>query len=61
MVRGIHSKPPFWATWWFRVLAAVAVLGLVVAVYRLRVRGLHRQQATLAAEVKARTAEVVRQ
>ena len=28
--------PPFWQTWWFRLLATMIVLGAVVAVFRLR-------------------------
>ena len=40
-------EPPFWRTWWFRVLAAAAVgLGLFTA-YRLRVRRLEERERTL--------------
>lgn len=30
--------PPFWATWWFRSLAALVVLGIALAVARARMR-----------------------
>ncbi len=29
--------PPFWLTWWFRLLVAAAVIGLLTAAYRYRV------------------------
>ncbi|MGH7595729.1 MAG: two-component regulator propeller domain-containing protein [bacterium] len=29
--------PPFWKTWWFRILAAAAIIGLLALVYRYRV------------------------
>ncbi len=28
--------PPFWATWWFRLLAAVALFGAIFYIYRIR-------------------------
>lgn len=32
--------PPFWATWWFRLLIVVAIAGLLALAYRYRVRHL---------------------
>ncbi|MCI0698590.1 histidine kinase [candidate division KSB1 bacterium] len=29
--------PPFWKTWWFRILATAAIIGLLALVYRYRV------------------------
>jgi signal transduction histidine kinase len=29
--------PPFWKTWWFRILAATAIVGLLALIYRYRV------------------------
>ena len=57
----ITIKPPYWATWWFRLLAAVLVLGSAALVYRLRVRALVQQTARLERQVGARTAELVLQ
>jgi signal transduction histidine kinase/ligand-binding sensor domain-containing protein/CheY-like chemotaxis protein len=54
----ITIQPPFWKTWWFRLLMAAGLLGAGAAVYRARVRGLRTQQATLEQLVRARTAEV---
>lgn len=38
--------PPFYRTWWFRALAALAVLGLSALAYQARVRQLKRARAT---------------
>jgi diguanylate cyclase (GGDEF)-like protein/PAS domain S-box-containing protein len=57
----ITVLPPWWATWWFRVLSAGLMLGAVFLLYRQRVSGLTRQRTLLAEEVRVRTAEVVQQ
>jgi signal transduction histidine kinase/ligand-binding sensor domain-containing protein len=41
----IVVAPPFWRTWWFLSLAALAVASLVFAVFRLRVAQLRRAHA----------------
>jgi signal transduction histidine kinase len=46
--------PPFWATWWFRGLAAVTLAVGVAAAYRLRTRTIRRRNAALLVEVEAR-------
>lgn len=57
----IHIAPPFWMTWWFRLLAALAVVGTGVAIYRLRIRVLVQQTERLERTVGVRTAELVLQ
>jgi ligand-binding sensor domain-containing protein/signal transduction histidine kinase len=57
----IAITPPFWATWWFRLLAALLVLGSAALMYRLRVRALVLQTERLERQVGARTAELVLQ
>jgi len=52
---------PFWMTWWFRLLAALALIGGGVAIYRLRIRVLVQQTERLERTVGARTAELVLQ
>jgi len=45
---GLIVLPPYWATWWFRTLAAVVVLGLVAALFfYIATQRLQRQLATL--------------
>ncbi len=38
----IKIHPPFWATWWFRVLSALAIIGIVGALYERRISGLRK-------------------
>jgi ligand-binding sensor domain-containing protein/signal transduction histidine kinase len=57
----LRIVPPFWMTWWFRLAAGIAGLGVAVAAYRLRVRVLLRRTGRLEREVGARTAELVLQ
>lgn len=54
----ITILPPFWKTWWFRLLVFIAAAGAGYAVYRARVRSLHHQQLRLENLVSSRTAEV---
>jgi ligand-binding sensor domain-containing protein/signal transduction histidine kinase len=57
-VLGITITPPYWMTWWFRLLAGTLLAGSVIAVYRLRVRVLVQQTERLERQVGMRTAEL---
>jgi signal transduction histidine kinase/ligand-binding sensor domain-containing protein len=50
--------PPFWATWWFRGIVLLALVGIVVGGYRLRVRGIEARSRELERQVEQRTAEL---
>jgi len=54
----ITITPPFWRAWWFRLVAALVVLGVLWTLYRWRIRRLTRQQAELEKLVAARTGEL---
>jgi signal transduction histidine kinase/ligand-binding sensor domain-containing protein len=54
----ITIVPPFWATWWFRGIAILALIVAGVTGYRLRVRSVEERSQELAALVKERTHEV---
>jgi signal transduction histidine kinase/ligand-binding sensor domain-containing protein/CheY-like chemotaxis protein len=54
----ISIIPPFWQTLWFRILAAVTIVGSVATVFRLRVRVGERQRQQLKAQVDDRTKEL---
>ncbi len=41
----IKINPPFWATWWFRVLSALAVIEIIGAMYERRIAGLRKAKA----------------
>ncbi len=47
--------PNWYETWWFRTLVAVTSIGLLAAVYRLRVWRLHERERELTREVAQRT------
>jgi len=50
--------PPVGATWWFRGLAAVLIVGAVFAGYRLRVRSVEARARALERQVAGRTGEL---
>jgi len=54
----VHIKPPFWKTRWFIALVLLSFLGLVLAVYRLRVAGLKRRGRELERIVEQKTHEL---
>ncbi len=54
----INILPPWWQTWWARLIAAVLAIGLLAMLYRARVRSLTRRQKQLQALVAARTGEL---
>lgn len=57
----IVITPPFWMTWWFRLLAAAALLAIAVSAYRWRIGRLARRQAHLERLVAERTSELSEQ
>lgn len=46
---GIRVTPPFWMTWWFRIGSALALIGIVSAVFRARTMSLQRRNRELEA------------
>ncbi|WP_426110394.1 ligand-binding sensor domain-containing diguanylate cyclase [Massilia sp. PWRC2] len=56
----VHILPPWWHTWWARLLGVVLAIGVLAFIYHARVRGLTRRQKDLQALVAARTGELER-
>ena len=54
----ITVLPPWWATWWSLSIAGVIVVGLILAIFRSRVKGLQMQAARLERQVIQRTHEL---
>ena len=50
--------PPWWQTWWFRVLAVLAVSSLAFTFYKVRIRGVRKQNKKLETLVSERTKEL---
>jgi len=57
----IIIKPPFWKTWWFRILLAIFLIISLFSLYRWRVTSLKKQKKLLEHIVTRKTTEVVRQ
>jgi signal transduction histidine kinase len=54
----IIISPPFWQTWWFRILAAVFLIAIVYAIIQYRSRNLKQQNIMLEEKVMVRTREL---
>jgi signal transduction histidine kinase/ligand-binding sensor domain-containing protein/DNA-binding response OmpR family regulator len=53
--------PPFWMTWWFRILMILIIVAAIYSYYRYRLYAIKAQQKILQKLVKEQTAEVVKQ
>ena len=54
----ITIPPPFWQTWWFRILAFAVVVGVVVGGVEIRIRIMRMQKRQLEIQVTERTQEL---
>ena len=54
----IIISPPFWATWWFKVLVTIIIISAIYVLYSYRIRTIEKQKAQLEHQVKERTAEL---
>ena len=52
--------PPFWKTWWFYLLAALAVAGMALLFVNYRIKTIHQQKIILQQQVKKQTALLVK-
>jgi signal transduction histidine kinase/CheY-like chemotaxis protein/ligand-binding sensor domain-containing protein len=52
-------KPPFWLTWWFRIVIVLLVFGAVYEFFKFRVANIKAQKVELKKQVEIRTEEVV--
>ncbi|MBN2486550.1 MAG: hypothetical protein JXB34_11305 [Bacteroidales bacterium] len=51
--------PPFWLTWWFRVLLVLVVVFSAIAIFRIRIKSIRDQKEHLEKVVKERTHELL--
>lgn len=54
----IHILPPFWKTWWFKIMAALLIAGMAITYYKIRVNAIKQQNKKLEILVANRTAEL---
>ena len=52
--------PPFWMTWWFRLLVLLGIAGSIMGIYRYRVNIIKEQKKLLEHQVFERTAQLAR-
>ncbi|HTL08050.1 MAG TPA: two-component regulator propeller domain-containing protein [Chitinophagaceae bacterium] len=50
--------PPFWMTWWFRLLVFLMVVGTAIGFYWYRMNQVHAQKYRLEKQVQERTAQL---
>lgn len=48
----ITISPPFWATWWFRILVGLVLVGVALGAYRLRMRSVEARSRELERQVE---------
>ena len=54
----ITILPPFWATWWFRLMVIILILFFVWIIYKIRIRSLENQKVKLERIVRERTCQL---
>lgn len=53
--------PPFWLTWWFKLLVVLFIILVLYVIYNYRVRNIRAQKIVLEKQVTERTQEVLKQ
>ncbi|MBK9191267.1 MAG: hypothetical protein IPM77_06970 [Crocinitomicaceae bacterium] len=56
-----YIHPPWWQTWWFRILAGALIVFVLIQIFRIRTAQLRKRQFELEETVKERTAEIEHQ
>ena len=51
-------KPPFWLTWWFKLLVIVTIVGAGIGFYRYRINAINAQKRVLEIQVEKRTQQL---
>jgi signal transduction histidine kinase/ligand-binding sensor domain-containing protein len=51
--------PPFWLTWWFRLLISVGIVAAAISFHRIRLRAIKAQKALLSQQVQERTGQLI--
>lgn len=54
----IEITPPFWSTWWFRILGVILISLIAFYIYRVRIDRIRRQKIRLELEVVKRTRKI---
>ena len=57
----INISPPFWQTWWFKIISVLVLIFILYGIYRWRTASLHNQKKILEQTVVERTSQVLSQ
>jgi len=55
----IIITPPFWLTWWFKLLASLSILGSAIAFYKFRTKTIKTQKKKLQQQVRKQTQQLL--
>jgi ligand-binding sensor domain-containing protein/signal transduction histidine kinase len=56
----IIITPPFWLTWWFKILAVFIIVGSAIGFYRYRVKSINKQKIYLQQQVQEQTRQLLK-
>jgi signal transduction histidine kinase/ligand-binding sensor domain-containing protein/DNA-binding response OmpR family regulator len=51
--------PPFWLTWWFKLLIFLSIVGVYLLLHRLRMKAINAQKRSLEKQVEDRTSQLI--
>ncbi len=54
----IQITPPYWMTWWFKLIIGLAAAGILITIFRLRVRAIRKRNKILEQRVAERTEQI---
>jgi ligand-binding sensor domain-containing protein/HPt (histidine-containing phosphotransfer) domain-containing protein len=54
----IYISPPFWQTWWFKIVSVVFTLAVLFSIYKYRINRMRKQQEQLEILVDQKTEEL---
>jgi len=57
----IQITPPYWKTWWFRLMIAIVLIAIVYFYYKQRLNRVVKQKKLLERQILERTATVIKQ
>ncbi|MCD9016713.1 hybrid sensor histidine kinase/response regulator [Parachryseolinea silvisoli] len=57
----IYITPPYWATWWFRMLMVAGITGCIYTFVRNRINTIKQQRVLLEEKIRQGTAEITKQ
>lgn len=54
----LNITPPFWLTWWFKLLAVLTIAGCITGFYKVRMHTIKAQRGALKKQVEERTLQL---